>query len=97
MAKKRKLSKRDRKIKTSIWTRIRWNQLLTNDDFLERLFGSVQDADPTFSGYLVPEGKTLRYYLFNGEEIVEGYDVAVLTEEGYFIYSRPFSDNEVPF
>lgn len=97
MAKKRRLSKRDKKIKAKMMTWKKWNLLLKDDDFGSRLFGSVQDVDPTFSGCLVTEGKTLRYYLFNGEEIVEGYDVAVLTDEGAFIYSRPYSDSEVPF
>lgn len=97
MAKKRRLSKRDREIKARVWTREKWNQLLKDDDFAGSLFGPIQDIDPTFSGFLVIEGKTLRYYLFNGEEIIEGYDVAVLTDEGAFVYSRPYSDSEVPF
>lgn len=97
MAKKRRLSKRDREIKTRVRTRERWNQLLKDDDFAGSLFEPIQDIDQTFSGFLVIEGKTLRYYIFNGEEIVEGYDVAVLTDEGAFIYSRPYSDSEVPF
>lgn len=97
MAKKRRLSKRDKEIKARIWAQGKWALLLKDDDFTGRLFGSVQDVDPTFSGFLVIEGKTLRYYIFNGEEIVEGYDVAVLTDEGAFIYSRPYSDSEVPF
>ena len=97
MAKKRRLSKRDREVKTRIWAQKKWDLLLKDDDFLERLFGPVQDIDPTFSGFLVTEGKTLRYYIFNGEEVVDGYDVAMLTDEGAFIYSRPYSDSEDPF
>lgn len=97
MAKKRRLSKRDRKIRLIARASKKWALLLKDDDFLSRLFVSIKDVDPTFSGYILPGYKTLRYYISNGEEIVASYDIAVLTDEGAFIYSRPYSDDEIPF
>lgn len=97
MARKRRLSKRDKRIRNMMQLNQRWIALMEDDEFKDRLFPSIQDVDPTFTGFLTPEGITLRYYLFNGEEILNGYDIAVLTEEGAFVYSRPFSDEDIPF
>lgn len=97
MAKKRRLSKRDRKLKTIKQLAKKWALLFRDEDFLERVRLSIQDIDPTFSGYIAPKMKTLMYFVHNGKEIVASYEVAVLTDEGYFVYSRPYSDSEVPF
>lgn len=97
MAKKRRLSKRDREIKRRIWIDKAWVLALKDEGFMEKLTLSTKDLDPSLMKVLVPEGITLKCCLSNGEEILKEYEVAILTETGAFVYSKPFSDEDIPF
>ena len=97
MAKKRRLSKRDRRIKRVLKNREMLDFMLDDDDFRGRFFLSIQDIDPSFSGEIVLVGNDVKYVFFDDEEITSEFDIAHITNDGVFVYSRPFSDNEVPF
>lgn len=97
MAKKRRLSKRDRKIKLTM--KAQRNFFLSMEDigFRNKLYSSIQDIDPSFSGDFYISGREIKYVFFDGEDIIYSWDVAYLLDGGLFIYSRPFSDSEEPF
>lgn len=95
MAKKERLSRRDRRIKRVLKNQEILNFMLDDDDFRGRFFLSIQDIDPSFSGKIILVGNDVKYVFFDGEEITSAFDIAYVTNDGAFVHSRPFSDNEV--
>ena len=96
MAKKERLSKRDRRIKRVLKNQEILNFMLDDDDFRGRFFLSIQDIDPSFSGEIILVGNDVKYVFFDGEEITSEFNIAYVTNDGAFVYSKPFSNNEVP-
>lgn len=97
MAKKRRLSKRDRKINAQMSVKTRWNSILEDEEFTNKIFLSIESIDPTHKGVLMVVGKILRYCFLDDKEDLEEYEIAILTDEGVFIYSQPYSASEAPF
>lgn len=97
MAKKRRLSKRDRKIKAKMSIKAKWESFFEDEEFTNELYLSIESIDPEHKGVLVSIGETLRYCLLDDKEDLEEYEVAILADEGVFIYSQPYSESEVPF
>lgn len=97
MAKKKRLSKRDKRIKAQTNVKARWNSILEDEEFSNELFLSIENIDPKHKGAIVVVGKTLLYCLLDDKEDLKEYEIAILTDEGVFIYSQPYSASEAPF
>lgn len=94
MAKKRRLSKRDRKIKARMNETERLKLLLDDEKFNRKLSSAIKKIDKTCTGQLVMIGNVLRYYFFDEDEFPCAYDVAVATGEGIFIWGKKYTEKK---
>ena len=90
MAKKRRLSKRDRKLRDRINSYVKWPLIMKDAEFNKELFELIAQIDPTMSGMLEPDKYVLKYYTFGEEGISNVYyvafadgDKATVAEESY--------------
>lgn len=97
MAKKRRLSKWEKKVKERLSTRQRWEEAMEDEDIKDKIFQALEKTENPYSGVFLAIGKTLKYGILDEEENLIEYEVAVLTDSGVFVYDTPYSDDEAPF
>ena len=97
MAKKRRLSKRDRRIKVRVDSTKRLRLLLSEEETKRKLSSTIRMVDETITGELAMIENVIRYYFFDENGIPRAFEVAVLTDEGIHVYSIPYGDDEAPF
>lgn len=97
MAKKRRLSKRDRAIKAEMRTLKGWDLVMENEEFKTKLFYLLNRIDPSFSGFLQKDGCALKYFAFDGENLSNIYFVAFLNEEGVEVLEEALPAFETTF
>ena len=97
MAKKRRLSKWEKKVAEKANVHKTWNELMGNEEFLHKLFQTIETIKEPFSGVFGVREKTLYYCVLDDEEHLIEYEVAVLTDNGVVIYNTPYSCDEAPF
>ena len=97
MAKKRRLSKRDRRIKVRVDATKRLRLLMSEENTRRKLSSTIRKIDETYTGELAMFRNIVRYYFFDEDGIPRAYEVAVLTDKGLFVYDTPYYDDEAPF
>ena len=97
MAKKRRLSKWEKKVKERLDVKQRWVEVMEDEELQYRIFRAIENTEDPYHGAFLAIGKTLKYCLLDDEENLIEYEVAVLTDNGVFIYDTPYSDDEAPF
>ncbi len=97
MAKKRRLSKWEKKVAERANEHKTWNELMENEEFLHKIFQAIEIIKRPFSGAFGVRKKTLYYCVLDDEDNLIEYEVAVLTNNGVFVYNTPYSDDEAPF
>ncbi len=97
MAKKRRLSKRDRKIKARVQSWERWPEIMKDEKFNIKLSELLCLIDPSLSGMLTPEKEVLKYYVFDEKGVSNVYYVAFLSENGADVAREPLPMFESTF
>ena len=97
MAKKRRRSKWVKRTKERLKVKQRWVEVMEDEELQYRIFRAIENTEDPYNGAFLAIGKTLKYCLLDDEENLIEYEVAVLTDEGVFIYDTPYSDDEAPF
>lgn len=97
MAKKRRLSKRDRKIKMRMQSYKSWPEIMHDADFNKRLSELLYLIDPSLSGMLSPDKEVLKYYTFDEGGVSNVYYVAFLSKDGADVADEPLPMIESTF
>lgn len=97
MAKKRRLSKRDRAIKSRINYLEIWIRIMRDVEFKEELGKLIQSIDKSISGELHIQKEVLLYIVHEGEFISNVYFVAFLKGEKAVVAAEPLPAFESSF
>lgn len=97
MAKKKRLSKWEKRVKERLGVKQRWVEIMEDEELQYRIFRAIENTEDPYYGAFLAIGKTLKYCILDDKENLIEYEVAVLTDEGVFIHSMPYSDDEAPF
>lgn len=97
MAKKRRRSKWEKRAKERLGIKQRWIEVMEDEELQDRIFRAIENTEDPYHGAFLAIKKTLKYCILDDEENLIEYEVAVLTDEGVFIYDTPYSSDEAPF
>lgn len=97
MAKKRRLSKRDREIKVKMKNLKNWDSIMEDDKFKIKLTRLLLRIDRSLSGVLQFDNYILKYITFYEGMISNIYFVAFLSENGADVADEPLPMFETSF
>lgn len=90
MAKKRRLSKRDREIKFRMQDCKKWASFLDNEELFEKIDSFTREIDPSESGHVYPVGKKLMYQHIDEDGCIN------ITQIAYFSSGKVCLSYELP-
>ena len=95
MAKKRRRSKWEKKIKARMNATKRLKLLMGNERFISYLMLAIKEIDQSINGQIEMIENIIRYYFFDKAGIPCVYDVVIATDEGIFICGRQYPESEI--
>lgn len=97
MAKKRRLSKWEKKTKERVNTRQRWEKAMEDEEIQYKIFRALENIGNLYYKIFSAIGKKLKCCALDDEGNLVIYEVAVLTDNGVLVYDTPYSNNKAPF